>query len=141
MDTTRIFTGALAVLLGLVVYRSLHPSTTFAADGLDSRWDYAVQESRDSGKPTLVLFTADWCSACQALHRTLATPAAQAELAHYYVFTVNLTNETHADEVHASQFGARYIPLLIRDDTDEKETDRTNSLPPEELVEWLKDGE
>ena len=134
MDINKIFTGALLVLLGLVVYRSFHPSTTFAADGADRYWDAAVRDSQASGKPTIVLFTADWCPACQALHRELASPEAQAELDHYYVYTVNMTNPTPQIAQHAQQFGARYIPLMIRYDTDQKETARTNWLSEENLI-------
>lgn len=141
MDINKILTGTLFVLVGMIVYRSLHPSTTFAADGTDVYWDYAVRESQASGKPTLVMFTAAWCPACQATHRILDTPAGQAELSHYYVYTVDLTNPTHAASEHARQFGAKWIPLLIRYDTNQKETARTNSLPPNELIEWLKAGE
>ena len=141
MDINRILTGVLVALLGLIVYRSFHPSTTFAADGKDAYWDAAVRESQASGKPTIVLFTADWCPACQALHRELASSEAQAELSHYYVYTVNLTNQTHAMSDHAHQFGARYIPLMIRYDTDQKETARTNWLSEADLIQWLKAGE
>ncbi|HEX3359183.1 MAG TPA: thioredoxin fold domain-containing protein [Tepidisphaeraceae bacterium] len=138
---SRLITGVFLLLIGVFVYRSLHPATTFAADGIDSTWDAAVQESHDSGKPTIVLFTAGWCPACQMLHRELSTGAVEAELAHYYFHTVSLTQPTPQNQEHARQFGARYIPLMIRYDTNQKETGRTNFLPTEQLVEWLKEGE
>jgi len=39
------------------------------------------------------------------------------------------------------KFGVRYIPLMIRYDVNGQETDRTNYLPPDELIAWLKAGE
>jgi thiol:disulfide interchange protein len=137
----KLLTVIILATLGLMAYRVFHPSTTFAADGIDTRWDAAVQESHDSHKPTIVLFTADWCPACRALHGAFNRPDIASELDHYYCFKVDLTHPSPQAQQHARQFGADYIPLMIRYDANQKETGRTNSLPPEQLVEWLKAGE
>jgi len=137
----KLLLTAIFVTLGVMVYRAAHPSTTFAADGIDSRWDAAVDEARASGKPTLVLFTADWCPACRMMHGYFVRPDVAGELDHYYCFKVELTQPTPAAQQHARQFGANYIPLLIRYDRDGHETGRTNSLPVEQLIAFLKAGE
>jgi thioredoxin len=133
--------GVLLVLGGLLFYRMHHPSTTFAADGLDPDWDAAVDRSH--GEPTVVLFTAGWCPACRALHgNVLSRSDVQAELQnHYYFYTVDLTNPSPQVQEHARKFGVRYIPLMIRYDPNGKETDRTNYMNPEQMVAWLKAGE
>ena len=141
LPINKILGGVIVLLLGTIAYRALHPSTTFAADGADRYWDQAAQEARTSGKPTIVLFTADWCPACRALHAAFRRDDVLAELDHYNLYTVDLTHPTPQAQEHARKYGAEYIPLMIRFDTDQKETGRTNSLPPEKLVEWLKAGE
>src|SRR4051812_38909214 len=40
------------------------PSGAFARWMTD--WDKAVERSKTSGKPAVVLFTADWCPSCRA---------------------------------------------------------------------------
>jgi len=142
---TRIKAAAavLVVLCGVLFYRMRHPSTTFAADGMDSNWDAAVQRSQGSGQPTVVLFSANWCSACQSLHRNvLSRGDVWGELqSHYNFYTVDLSNPSPQVQAHAHKFGVEFIPLMIRYDVNGKETDRTNYLGPAEMIAWLKAGE
>jgi thiol:disulfide interchange protein len=120
-----------------------HPHTTFAVDGTDPAWDAAVARSRSAHRPTIILFTADWCPACRALHQggLARTDIAAELLSHYSLYSVDLTNPGPQAREHARQYGARYIPLLIRYDADGNETARTNYLPPDKLLEWVKAGE
>jgi thioredoxin len=143
MDNTKIVVSALAVLLGVLAYRALHPSTKLAADGSDRAWDAAVELSHESGQPAVVLFTADWCPACQSLHRSvLSDDDVHHELnAHYIFYSVDLTNPSAPVAAHAREFGATAIPLLIRYDKNGNETGRANYLNREQMIAWLKAGE
>lgn len=48
--------------------------------------------SESASKPALVLFTADWCSACMKLKKTvIANPYLQRELSKFRLYEVNLT--------------------------------------------------
>ena len=114
---------------------------TLAADGIDPGFDAQVIEAQKAGGPTLVLFGANWCPACRMMHAEFGRADVAAELDHYSLVFVDLTHPTPAAQQHARQYGAEYIPLLVRFDADGKETGRTNSLPPAELVQFLKDGE
>jgi thiol:disulfide interchange protein DsbD len=129
---SRLATIALFILLGVICWRSFHPSTTFAADGLDPTWDRAVTESRNANRPTVIIFTASWCPACQALHAdTLSQSDIRRELyGKFTVLTVDLTNPTPAEQQHAAKLGVSAIPTRNRDDRSGKETDRTHYLPP-----------
>ncbi len=140
---TRIGTLALFVLLGFAAWRLMHPTTTFAADGLDPDWDRAVAESRSAHQPTVVLFTADWCPACQALHSDdLSRDDIRHELyAHFTFLRIDLTNPTATAQQHARKLGVSAIPTLIRYDATGKETDRTHYLPPDAMLAWLRAGE
>jgi thiol:disulfide interchange protein len=133
----------LAVLGGLLLYRAVHPSTTFAADGLDSSWDRDVQRSQSSGRPALLIFTANWCPYCVKLHEeVLSREDVQGELArHYTLHTVDLSHPSPQDMTHARQFGASGIPLVIRYDINGKETARTNYMDADAMLAWLKAGE
>ena len=135
---------AILVVLGVVFfYRMSHPATVFAADGMDADWDAAVRRSHDAGRPTVVLFTAGWCPACRALHGSvLSRDDVQDELArHYCFYTVDLTNPSQQDQIRSQKFGVLYIPQLIRYDANGKETGRTNYIPGDQLIAWLKAGE
>jgi thiol:disulfide interchange protein len=135
--------AVVVVFLGVLIYRSEHPSTKFAADGTDNGWDYAVRKSQSSGQPTVVLFSARWCPACQSLHGdVLSRGDVQHELAgHFNFYTVDLTNPSPPVQAHARKLGVSAIPQLIRYDKHGDETDRTNYLDPEQMIAWLKAGE
>jgi len=140
---SRLATIALFILLGVIAWRSFHPSTTFAADGLDPTWDSAVAQSRSANQPTVIIFTAGWCPACQALHAdTLSQGDVRRELyGNFTVLNVDLTNPTRAEQQHAAKLGVSAIPTLIRYDRSGKETDRTHYLPPDAMLTWLRAGE
>ncbi len=127
---------------GFFAYRMFHPATTFAADGIDPNWDFAAQ-TRDVTRPSLVLFTAQWCGACQALeHGALASSQVRDELYdHYNVYTVDLTNPTQAVAMHSHKLGVSAIPTMIRYNAEGHETSRSHGQSAEDLVAWLKAGE
>lgn len=133
----------LAVLGGLMFYRMYHPSTTFAADGIDPDWDAAARHSREVGRPTVLLFTAGWCPACRSLHDSvLSRSNVREELYNHYTFyTVDLTNPSPEVQAHARKFGVSSIPQMIRFDANGKETDRTHYLYAAQMIDWLKAGE
>jgi thiol:disulfide interchange protein len=135
--------AALVVLVGLLIYRTEHPSTKFAVDGTDATWDYDVRQSQRSGQPTVVLFTAGWCPACQALHGdVLSRGDVQHELFdHFNFYTVDLSHPSPQVQAHARQLGVSAIPQLIRYDKDGNETDRAHYLDPDQMIAWLKAGE
>jgi len=132
-----------AILGVMFFYRMSHPSTMFAADGTDVDWDTAVQQSRNSHLPTVILFTAGWCPACRAFHGdVLSRDDVQSELrSHYNFYTVDLTHPSEKTQIHTQQLAVRYIQQMIRFDQNGKELDRINYLPADQLMSWLKAGE
>jgi thiol:disulfide interchange protein len=127
---------------GLFVYRLMFPNTLFAPDGMDPNWDFAAS-TRDTSRPSLVLFTAQWCGACQALeHGALSSSQVRDELYdHYNVYTVDLTHPTQAVAAHSRKLGVSAIPTMVRYSPDGHETARSHGQSAESLVEWLKAGE
>jgi thiol:disulfide interchange protein DsbD len=145
MNGNSIFKAVVAALLlvGGVVYYRHHPGATFAADGIDPAWDAAAQQNPGVSRPTVVLFTAEWCPSCRAMHENvLSRSDVQEELRGHYAFhVVDLTNPSPAANAHAQKCGVQYIPTLIRFNADGKETGRTNYRGAQQLIEWLKAGE
>jgi thiol:disulfide interchange protein len=132
------------LILGVIVfYRMKHPSTQFVADGSDSQWDEVARFSHSAKRPAVVLFTADWCPTCRALHGdVLSRSDVQHELfSHYGFCTVDLSNPSPQAQKHAQDCGVSGIPLMIRYDANGKETDRAHYLDPDEMIAWLKAGE
>jgi thiol:disulfide interchange protein len=143
MDRTKILTCAIAILLAMGVYRILHPLTKFAPDPADADWTQAVQLSRETGEPAVVLFSASWCPTCQSLSQNvLSRDNVMHELnAHYIFYHVDLTNPTPAASARARRFGVSGIPLLVRYDKDGNETARANFMDADQMIAWLKAGE
>ncbi len=108
---------------------------------MDPSWDAAV-EYRDKTEPTLVIFTADWCGPCRALHaNVLFRPDIQDELSHYNVYTVDMTQPSAEVRAHAHKLGVNAYPTMIRYGVDGKETDRRHGGSPEDMLAWLRAGE
>src|SRR4051794_1432571 len=59
----RVGLAALGVAMFLGYHHFNGPSSAMA--GWGGNWDTAVAQSRSTGKPAVVLFTADWCPACR----------------------------------------------------------------------------
>jgi thiol:disulfide interchange protein len=140
------FKATMAILIVLcvaAVYRIFNPSTTFAADGVDPNWDAAARRYHANGHPTLVIFTANWCPACQALHgNVLSRDDVQNEIEnHFNYYAVDLSSPSERVQAHSSRLGVRYIPQLIRYDANGQETARANYMEGDELLAWLKAGE
>jgi thiol:disulfide interchange protein len=139
---TRAATVIFLLLSGILVYRSQHPSTTFAADGVDAHWDTVANRCKDSGRPTVVLFTAGWCPHCRDLEdNTLSRNDVQQELEHYNFYVFDLTNPSSTAQAHSRQLGVSGVPQLIRYDASGHETDRKYGMDAEQMIDWLKAGE
>ena len=93
--------------------------------------------------PKIQMYAADWCPYCQQLHANLLSrPEVQDELKkHYRLYTVDLTHPSPQAQQHARKCAVSGIPLLIRYDANGSETDRTNGMDAQRMVEWLKAGE
>jgi thiol-disulfide isomerase/thioredoxin len=93
-------------------------------------------------RPTLVLFTADWCPPCQTLKsQVLNQPAVVKRLHGSLVFRkVDLTTRDRASSDVARQYGVDGIPTMILFDRRGREIDRYDRAQTvEDFLDWLDD--
>ena len=140
---TRIILAITGMLLSIFVWRYLRGSSSFTADGVDPRWDRAVEISQATKQPGLVLVTADWCGGCQFLHNNvLSRSDIRREIAEKYTFfKLDMTDPGEVAIKKANQLGVHVYPTLIRYDETGRETDRQHGMTPQAMLDWLHDGE
>lgn len=140
---TRIIFAIIGVLLSIIAWRYLKGYSTFTADGVDPRWDRAVEISHATKQPGLVLVTADWCGGCQYLHNNvLSRSDIRHEIAEKYTFfKLDMTEPGDVAIRKANQLGVHVYPTLIRYDASGKESDRQHGMTPQAMLDWLRDGE
>lgn len=138
--------GGVNTLLGLVLvgiiafagWKFFGPTPSMA--GWNRDWESGVAQSKSTGKPAVVLFTADWCGPCKQLKsETLADGKVQATLASGFTpVVVDLTDRGGPNDLVARDFAVRGIPTVILFDRNGREVKRTHGMGPEEFVGWLK---
>lgn len=129
------------LVVGVVAFKwNRGPSGAFA--GWMTDWDQAVARSKATSKPAVVLFTADWCPACRAFEAdALSRPDVKKYLAeNHTLLVIDLTNQGGPNSEVAARCGVRAIPTLIRYDRNGRETGRSNGMPPDTLLAWLRAG-
>ena len=118
------------------------PAIALAAEGAawSQEWNDAVRRSRDSGKPALVLFTADWCPACRWFEsNALALPDVRAYAeSNYTPITVDLSEPGGPNDALARRFDISALPTLVAYDGDGREVARANTMAGDQLLAWLR---
>ena len=131
-----------AVMIGWFAHRP-GPTLSLAEEATWSQsWNESVRHSRSSGKPALVLFTADWCPDCRDFEsRTLSRPDVRDYMeSRHTSILVDLTSGDSPNQALARQYGVRAIPTLVLYDKDGRELARTHGLSGEQLLAWLRSG-
>lgn len=136
---SKLLAVALLAIACAVGWKYFGPRGALAAAGWSSDWDKAVQQSRATGKPALVLFTADWCPACREFESNALTDSSvQSYLkSNFTLVVVDLSNRSGANNDRAREANVRAIPTLILYRHDGTESARTHGLPPDVLLSWL----
>jgi thiol:disulfide interchange protein DsbD len=113
-----------------------------AAEGL--AWSHdepaAIAAARRAGRPVILDFWADWCTACKELDRDAWTdPRVRAEAARFVAVKVDGTDDTPAFQALTEKYGVVGMPTVILIDARGRELPAriTGSVSADEMVRWL----
>jgi thiol:disulfide interchange protein DsbD len=137
--------GVALVVVG-VVYGSGSASARSAAgaEGLDwIRQDeaLAIARARAEGRPFLIDFWADWCSACRELDRgAWADPRVQAAARRFVALRMDGTEDSEAFQRVFDKYGVQGMPTVIFVDSHGREMPAriTGTTSGEEMLKWLQ---
>ena len=102
-----------------------------------------ITEARDTGKPLLVDFFADWCAACKKIDdATLSDPEIRRELANYWVITkIDFTEETAESLEVQRKFQIQGLPTILFFAPNKTEPHSSRVLefvPPSQFLQILR---
>ena len=103
--------------------------------------DEALARSEQTGKPVLVMATADWCGPCQSLKRgALSDPEVSAWIGeHAIAVYADFTDGTTEEAQRAGRLlGIEAYPTLVLLRDGEVVGRRVGVLPADELLGWLR---
>jgi len=133
-----------AVFIGILIfcaffaYRRWHGSSAMAA--WQDNWEKGVDQSLSNKKPQLVLFTADWCPACNQLEENvLSQKEVTDKLKESFILTkIDLTERGGPNNQIARDFGVSVIPTMYIVGPDgARSTPLVGSVPFERLTQWI----
>lgn len=107
-------------------------------DGWGSDLHAAADQSRASGKPVLVYFTADWCPPCKQMKSGTWTDARVREAMQAYV-PVMIDVDSQPDI--ARHYRIQSIPQVMVLDMDQRiVSQQAGLIPAPTMVRWLADA-
>jgi thiol:disulfide interchange protein DsbD len=115
----RIAKGAgVALLVGAIVYASGAASARARARAADGfTWipslDQGIALARAEGRPLLVDFWADWCTACRELDRTWADARVRAEASRFVAVKLDGTTGDDSFVAVADRYGVPGMPTVV----------------------------
>lgn len=124
---------------GLFAWRQFIAPGNAMADW-KSDWDKGLEQAEKTGKPMLVLFTADWCPPCQQMKKdVLSDPEVATRLRNEFTLVkVDLTEPGSPNQQTAATYGVRGIPTLIRFNAQGEQVSRlSGGVPKDTLLPWL----
>ena len=139
-----VWTAVLTLLLSVqwpmlkgVFYRAT--GATAPPDGIPWRTDFAaaVAESKQTGKPVLLDFTASWCPPCQAMkHDTWPDAKVREVLTDKYI-PVKVDVDTAVNGELSSRYAVSSIPSIVVVDADGKVLKRGSFMSPRSMIGFL----
>ncbi len=106
-------------------------------------WLHSVSEGLDlaknTGKPALIDFYADWCPPCQQMDKnTFPDKRVIEELARFVAIKADLTRPSSPGQPAAAEYGVQNIPTYIFIDIQGKQTKLVGYQSPDRFLQILK---
>jgi len=131
---------AVLVICGFFGWRAWRGGSHALADW-GGTWEKQVDQSETQKKPQLVLFTADWCPACEDFEaKVLSRKDVTAKLQEHFILTqIDLSDRRGPNNQIAATFGVKVIPTLVIVGPDGSRSDfLTGSVPEDRLYDWIE---
>jgi len=131
---------AIVLAVGCVAWWKFGPGFAMAGSWI-TEWDRGIDAAEKSGKPLLVLFTADWCPPCRTLkEEVFSRSAVMSRLrADFTLVKVDLTDRAGPNNRIAMDYGVRGIPCLMVFNSRGEQVGRlVGALPAEHLLLWIE---
>jgi len=101
----------------------------------------ALTRAKQSNKPLLVRFVAQWCGVCRRLERnTLSDPQVAAAVNDTFIpLSIDLPDPGGQGGRFATQYMVQYVPTLLMLDPSGQEIARASGMmSPPEFLQWLR---
>jgi thiol:disulfide interchange protein DsbD len=128
---------------GAIAAVVLSAAASAASEPIQWRTDrvVALGESRATGKPLLIDFTASWCSACKMMQRhSWSDPRVAQEVAEHYIpLALDLSGDEDGTGPLYREYGVTSLPMVLQVREGEI-LRREGYVSPAELLIWLRRG-
>ena len=144
----RLAKGAgVALVVGGIVYASGAASARSRARGEHLAWHFhqdemaAIAQARAQGKPVIIDFWADWCTACKELDKTAwSDPRVQAAAGRFVTLKMDGSQDTDAFQKVFEKYAVVGMPTVLFIDSSGREVPQriTGAVEAEEMLKYLE---
>lgn len=144
----RLAKGAgVALVVGGIVYASGAASARSRARGEHLAWHFhqdevaAIAQARAQGKPVIIDFWADWCTACKELDKTAwSDPRVQAAAGRFVTLKMDGSQDTDAFQKVFEKYAVVGMPTVVFIDSAGREVPQriTGAVEAEEMLKYLE---
>ena len=139
-----------ALVVGGIVYASGAASARSRAQGDRLAWLFhqdevaAIAQARAQGKPVIIDFWAEWCTACKELDKTAwADPRVQAAAGRFVTLKMDGTHDTDAFQKVFEKYGVVGMPTVVFIDSSGREVPQRiiGAIEADEMLKYLESVE
>ncbi len=129
--------AVLVVMGGLWAWQTL-PSGPVPGDG--ASYEAALAASAESGKPVLMIFTADWCPPCKMMKRRVWPDGQVASLIDEQFVPVKVDLTDRKPNPLADRYQVQYIPTIVVTDESGLELARGSTMDADAMIAFLTEA-
>jgi thiol:disulfide interchange protein DsbD len=147
----RLAKGAgVALVVGGIVYASGAASARSRVRGEHLAWHFhqdelgAISQARAQGKPVIIDFWADWCTACKELDKTAwSDPRVQAAAGRFVTLKMDGSQDTEVFQKVFEKYAVVGMPTVVFIDSSGREVPQriTGAVEAEEMLKYLESVE